>query len=311
MSNQDLWAFCLPCLIFLILSFWYLYKMDRKPITYPSYTCSNFESRLHFSFGDIWIYDSDPINKEQKENLVFIHSIGSSIYSWRYQIPACQKNYRLIAFDLLGFGKSSKPLEQKYDLDAQADRIITILDRLKVEKCNLIGCSLGGALSLWLASQHKNRFASVVAIAPAATTNLVPPLPFKHQKLSSFANTLSSRTLIRLALMNGYSYRKNITPDVIDHYFSPFSERTAMSCFLRTVEAIKDPRIFLNLKNISQPVLLLWGTKDKVVRKNNIKQIADELKNSQFVSHPTGGHHLMEDEPEWINQKILSFIENI
>lgn len=303
-------AFLLPALFFFALTLFLIYKEDRSSPKFVSTPDIVHERYMEFDFGKLWVYDSDPQNSQQLPIIVFIHSIGSSTYSWRYQIEDLKKKYRIVAFDLLGFGKSEKPLDQPYNLESSAKRIITLLDALNISSCSLVGCSLGGALALWLASQHKNRFLKVIAIAPAAVTSVVPFYHLKHHLLSPLASKLVSRTLIRLALFNGgYAYSKNITPDVVENYYAPFSEANAIHCFLRTVETIKDKNIFASLKNIKTPTLILWGEKDRVVRRKDIVQIVNQLLSATKIYHPTGGHHLMEDEPAWTNQQIHSFLK--
>lgn len=310
MHFPEIFTFLALCLFFIALPIALLYFRDRAAAPEDTlFRYSSSENHISFPWGKIWVYDSQPSASATTPTVVFIHSIGSSIYSWRYQIPEFQKKYRVIAFDLLGFGKSDKPSDQEYNLDAQEKRILALLDELKIESCAVVGCSLGGALALWLSAQHPKRFSHVAVIAPAATNTVVPFINFKHHALNPIASRIMSRSVIRVALRNGYGYKKNITPEVIENYFSPFSEPNGTYCFLRTVETLKDPRIFKSLHTITIPTLILWGKKDRVVLHKDIQSVFDELPNAIKQIHSTGGHHLMEDEPQWTNEKIFSFLD--
>lgn len=306
----DLVIVALFIAIFLTIPLWSIYIQDRRPSEHSMlHTYKASESHVTFPWGRLWVYDSHPGAPSDMPTVVFIHSIGSSIYSWRNQIPEFQKKYRVIAFDLLGFGKSDKPLSESYELDAQENRVMTLLDHLNIGKCALVGCSLGGAIGLWLASRHTERVSRVAVIAPAAVQSLVPFFPVKLQALSLLASRIISRSVIRMALSNGYAYHKNITPEVIENYYAPFSDPNGMSCFLRTVETIKDARIFKALPSIAIPTLVLWGKADRVVIKKDIDRIVKEIPNVKTEFHSTGGHHLMEDEPQWVNEKLFSFLD--
>lgn len=314
MTIAELSAFLIPFLFFLSLFLYTLIDRNRHlkiNLSYP-----DFFSKAHFiafPWGNIWVYDSNadtppnPLTGPDRTTVLFIHSIGSSMYSWRYQIPEIQKHFRVIAFDLLGAGKSDKAIDQSYQLDAQEERIIALLDNLKIKQCALVGCSLGGALALWLAAKHKDRFTRVAAIAPAAITTVVPFYAIKHQ-YSSIAQKMVSRIAIRVALKNSCTHKHLITEDVVDHYFYPFTIKNSVSCFLKTVETLKDARIYKSLQTISCPTLILWGAKDRVVRKNDIQLIFNELTHAQKEIHKLGGHHLMEDESQWTNEKLLAFL---
>lgn len=310
MSFTEILIFLLLCSAFFSLSLWIVYIRDRAPAESEHlYSFRQPQKYLYFPWGKIWFYDSDPEGKRAGLPIVFIHSIGSSMYSWRHQIDVIQQKRRVIAFDLLGFGKSDKPLDQDFGLDGQDARLIALLNKLEIKKCDLVGCSLGGALSLWLAAHYPDRIHKIITMAPAATPSVVPFLSLQHHLLSPVASRMISRSIIHIALRGSYSRRQNITPDVIENYFAPFADKNATACFLKTIDAIKDSRIFDALKTITCPVLLLWGENDRVVTRTAIKKIFHEIPCCQEASHPTGGHHLMEDEPQWTNEKILNFLD--
>jgi pimeloyl-ACP methyl ester carboxylesterase len=80
-----------------------------------------------------------------------------------------------------------------------------------------------------------------------------------------------------------------------------------MACFFKSVATIKDLRIYSNLKHIQVPTLIVRGGGDRVINRRVIQKIAESNPRFSIVEHPVGGHHLMEDEPEWVNEKIQSF----
>lgn len=70
------------------------------------------------------------------------------------------KHFRVIRYDMRGFGKSSPvrgPLSRRHDLD----RLLTHLD---VTQAHLVGCSLGGEISLDLALEQPQRFTSLTLV---------------------------------------------------------------------------------------------------------------------------------------------------
>lgn len=262
-----------------------------------------------FSFGQIWGFDNQKTHPNDPEPLIFIHSIGSSIYSWRYQLEFFAPLKRVIAFDLLGFGKSDKPLTEDYSLDATAHRLLQILDQKGIQRAHLVGCSLGGALCLWLKYKHPARFITVTAIAPAATPHLVPFPRLPHERLAALGQRIVSRSLIKAALRGGLAFRDKITAEVIEHYYEPFTNTQAVTTFLKTVSVIKDPRIFECLEKLTPPVLILWGQRDRVVPRRAIDKIIARIPQVSSLKHPNAGHHLMEDDPDWTNQAVKNFLK--
>ncbi len=147
--------------------------------------------------------------------IVFIHGFLQNSLSWQYQLAdeALRANYRLIAFDLRGHGRSEKPDAPEAYLDSRrwADDVSAVLDELAVDKAVLAGWSYGGYVisdylraygdarlfglvmvgtSLWLGGEESMRILApeVAGIFP----RLVSSKPEKNiPALEKFARRLS------------------------------------------------------------------------------------------------------------------------
>ena len=299
-----------PLLVALAFLLLFLLTVRRAQVVAADVELADFRQTKNFGFGKLAYYDN--LNEQNKDQVpwIFIHSIGSSYYSWRYQIQHFSQTQRIIAVDLLGFGQSDKPSQANYDLDATTLRLTEFLDSLDVQRGYLVGCSLGGALCLWLAKQQPERFPKVIAIAPAATPTLVPLVSIQHEKLAALGKRLVSRALIRAALRGGLAHRHKITPQVVESYFAPFKNPDAVTSFLKSVSIIKDARIFNSLSTVNTPILIVWGERDRVVHRSAIMKIVKNLPQVRLITHKIGGHHLMEDEPEWVNKIISDYFQS-
>jgi pimeloyl-ACP methyl ester carboxylesterase len=90
--------------------------------------------------------------------IVMLHGINSDGGDWRTVIDTIGPGYRFVAFDLLGFGESPKPLDIEYNADEHALVIEnTLLDMGVDEPFLLVGYSLGGDIALRYASTYPER----------------------------------------------------------------------------------------------------------------------------------------------------------
>ena len=84
--------------------------------------------------------------------VIFLQGSGPGASGWsnfQFNVPAfTQAGYRVVVPDLPGFGFSSKPTDAQYTLDYFRDYVGEMLDALGIERCALVGNSLGGAVSL-------------------------------------------------------------------------------------------------------------------------------------------------------------------
>ncbi|MEZ4471722.1 MAG: alpha/beta hydrolase [bacterium] len=108
------------------------------------------------------------LNPEGKRTLVFIHGLGSYLKFWRAQLDTfAGKGYRVIAVDLPGYGKSSKPATFPYTMVAQADAVRALVQHLGLEKPTLVGHSMGGQIALTYAIRWPAEPGALVLTAPA------------------------------------------------------------------------------------------------------------------------------------------------
>jgi pimeloyl-ACP methyl ester carboxylesterase len=294
---------------FIVLSYEKKKDFSSSPQTSPE--VSNLSGFLEFPWGRIWNYDSGPESPEDAMPIVFFHGMGASIYSWRFQIPAFKTQQRVLALDLLGFGQSDKNIEVPYDLDGQTARLMDFIRAKGIKECHLVGCSMGGAFALWLSYLYPEVFRRVVVLAPAAVPQLVPLARMDLARLAPIARHFVSPNTIRLFLTHGLAKHATLLDEeMIDTYYGPYRDPNAVICFLKSALALKDPRVFDCLDKRSTPTLILWGKNDRVVRRSIMQKIQDQAPNTILVTHPSGGHHLMEDEPDWVNEQIRGFLDS-
>ncbi|MEC9281192.1 MAG: alpha/beta hydrolase [Bdellovibrionota bacterium] len=285
--------------------------LDHSAI-YPEFNEKTKESYF-FDFEGQNLYYEYIKNKSATNCIVFIHGIGASSYSFRFMDEYFKDSYSILKLDLLGFGKSSK--DPKIDLSAgyHTQVIRALLDHLEIENPVLVGSSMGGAISLYLAKYYPKRFPLVIAMTPAIA---LKRLRFFHlatfQGLAKGIGTrLVNREFIRRQLNNVMSDKSKITEEVIDHYYEPYHQDVdAMLCLLHSAQLMRDQNSWQELKEVSAKVLLLWGEKDKVTPIRHKFRFHKHFPKWQIKVHPDAGHHIHEDDPEWVAQAILNFIDS-
>ena len=99
--------------------------------------------------------------------VVFVPDWAHDTGSWFRLLPQLRSEGRwLIRYDLRGQGRSEAPVDGDYSLSAHDADLVRLLDGLGVERAQLVGSGLGGAIALRFALQHPERALAVVAIDP-------------------------------------------------------------------------------------------------------------------------------------------------
>src|SRR5690242_17180044 len=98
--------------------------------------------------------------------VLMLHGFPNNATDWRYQIPELVKaGYRVIAPDLLGLGKSDKPLApENYTTAKDAERALALLSSLGVQRARIVGHDRGGGASWYIAAHHPDRVVQLVAL---------------------------------------------------------------------------------------------------------------------------------------------------
>ncbi len=99
--------------------------------------------------------------------IVLLHGGTSKLESWTDTgvVANLEKDFRVIAFDARGHGKSDKPREPAAYGRQQALDVVRILDALKIDRAHIVGFSLGGSTVAQLLTLHPERFLTAVQVA--------------------------------------------------------------------------------------------------------------------------------------------------
>lgn len=112
--------------------------------------------------------------QESRDAIVMIHGIGRSLEDWDDQAVLIGENSRYIALDIPGFGFSDPA--DRVTLADTAELLWKTLDALGETRINLVGNSLGGALSMEMTAQRPDAVSSVSLVDPAGFGDSTTPL---------------------------------------------------------------------------------------------------------------------------------------
>lgn len=104
--------------------------------------------------------------------LVLVHGLACGQRMWMHQTRALRSRFRVITFDQRGHGLSGAPTSaDAYSLGHLTQDLVAVLDQLALERCHLVGFSLGGGPALAIAVAHPDRLASLTLIGVGSGTD--------------------------------------------------------------------------------------------------------------------------------------------
>jgi pimeloyl-ACP methyl ester carboxylesterase len=153
-----LWVLLTLLLIFMV-----------APVLYTAYLARKVEAALppNGSFVELASARLHVVDRGQGPPVLLIHGIAGNLRHFTYGVAdRLAAHYRVVAVDRPGCGYSTRSPDAPVSLQAQADTMAELLDKLKIERAVIVGHSLGGAVALSLAQRHPQRVAALALVAP-------------------------------------------------------------------------------------------------------------------------------------------------
>ena len=197
----------------------------------------------------------------------FIHGFPTSSHIWRDVVPLVPPGHRVVVVDLLGYGRSDRPESRDLSIKAHAERVLALLDVLRISYATVIGHDLGGGIAQYLAVHHPTRVARLGLVSSVAFDSW-PTREVRLVKatlpLTRYLPAMWVASVLRSDLLRGYSDAQRGGHSV-DMYILPFEGAEGRDTLVEHLAAL-DPdeteALAPRLKDIVAPTAIITGAHD-------------------------------------------------
>lgn len=251
--------------------------------------------------------------------VLLLHGEPSWSYLYRKMIPVfVASGYRVIAPDLIGFGRSDKPTEQSdYTYARHLKWLTTFIEKLDLQHINLFCQDWGGLLGLRIAADNEHLFDRMVAANTFLPTGDAKPNEafLNWQEFARTVPQLDIGKIIQKATAT------ELNPAVIAGYDAPFPSAEYMAgakIFPSLVptnpdhpETEANRAAWVKLGQWEKPFLTLFSDKDPIMNglEKIFQQIVPGAKGQSHTIIQNGGHFLQEDQGKEIAERMVLFIK--
>ena len=244
--------------------------------------------------------------------LVLIHGGGAGadgLGNWQHCIPYLARDFRVIAYDLVGFGKSDAPdvATFPYDRESRVEQAIALIEALGLAPANIIGNSMGSVVAMGVAIQRPELLNRIVLMSSAGLNRKVPPAIAASANYDFSLEAM--RGIVRILTRPDYE----IDEDLVRYRYELLLDRPKMrKAYLRTMQVVIDSGgLFYEedeIAAIKTPALVFHGRDDKVIPLSEAIQLLSLLDNAHAYFVPHCGHWAMIEQPETLSRISRSFI---
>ncbi|WP_291140850.1 alpha/beta fold hydrolase [Flavobacterium sp. UBA7680] len=251
--------------------------------------------------------------------VILIHGWPLSNEMWEYQVEYLVKNnYRVIAYDRRGFGKSSQPWEG-YDYDTLTDDLSEIINQLELENVTLVGFSMGGGEVVRYFSRYQGK-----GVAKAALISSIIPFLLKtednpdgHPREKS-ETTAAAIKEDRIGFVDNFGktffgvniINKPLSTALLE-YYRMLCSFASPHATLKCAESFSFTDFRDELSTVTVPTLIIHGNDDKIVPIDlTSKKASEAIANNTYIVYEGAPHGLFYTDRDKLNEDLLEFLNS-
>jgi pimeloyl-ACP methyl ester carboxylesterase len=247
--------------------------------------------------------------------LFMVHGSQSSLRTWDRITILLKARYRIIRYDIPGFGLSGAVTDDAAATVQPAEIAEELLNRLGVKKATIVGVSSGGTMGMYLAARRPDLVERLILSNtpsdPVKTDHLVQPKSFLDAQERAIQTRYQDMAFWNEFLSYFSGDPSRISARTRAEYYD-FNRRVVEKYPIALVARIGDGKqAAIEMAKVRAPVLLAWGTGDPLLPESAANAIARYLANARIsrLLMPDVGHYPPLEVPDRFARLIADYVE--
>ena len=237
------------------------------------------------------------VSEGSGRTVIILHGWGDNVVGWVQFIDKLAKQYRVVALDLPGFGKTQAP-KTAWGLDEYASFVAAFVQKTELEPWAIVGHSNGGAIALRGLGSGKLHTERLVLLASAGIRN-------EHMGRSKVLGVFTKLGKLIMSPLP-QTTKKKIQQKV---YTLVGSDMLVAENLQETFKKIIVDDVRSDAKNIKIPTLLVYGQDDTSTPARYGKILHGLLADSRLDILPQAGHFVHLDQPDKTLEMMKDFLQ--
>ena len=253
--------------------------------------------------------------KGKGETLLLLHGFTGASSNWKPFIDKWSSSFQVIAVDLIGHGKSSKPDDPSfYSIEKMSGYLKKVLDRLNVTNVHLLGYSMGGRLALSFAIRYPSLVKSLILESSSPGLLTIGERDERVRKDHALATRIKEKGISEFVqfweTISLFASQRNLPQSVQ----SKVREQRLRNSEIGLANSLigmgtgAQPSYWNQLNHMAFPVLLLTGELDQKFV-SIAKRMKKSLSRADFVQINHVGHTIHVEEPQIFDKMVVAFLK--
>lgn len=243
------------------------------------------------------------------ETVVFAHGFLWSCRMFDKQVSELKSQYRCVAFDFRGHGRS-ETTGDGYDMETLAKDAAGLIEGLHCAPCHFVGLSMGGFIGMRLAAERPELIRSLILFDTTADPE-TPENLTKYKRLSLVARLLGPKIVVGriMPLMFGRTFLEDpARAEERNEWRKRMGTQDRVGITRAAMGVAKRQGVQEKLGMIRAPTLVVVGEQDVALPLEHSERLRQGISGSRLVVIPHAGHTSTVEEPQEVNNAILSFL---
>lgn len=248
------------------------------------------------------------------EPIVFIHGFPSSSHLWNHLVPRAPTGHRLVVLDLLGYGRSDRPVGRGLGLGDHAQRTVELFDALGIDRACIVGHDIGGGIAQLLAIRYPRRVSRLCLVNSVAFDAWSPRVVKMARPLLPLSRVMPASALVaamRAGLLGGYVDRERGAHS-LDLYLRPFASSDGRDVLLAHLKALHNPETAVvadELRTVAVPSAVVWGERDPFLPVSLAQRLHAAIPGSTVHVMSGACHFLPEEAPGGLAEILAALMK--
>lgn len=242
--------------------------------------------------------------------VVLVHGSPVSSYAFRRQIATLSPRFRVIAPDLLGFGRSEAPQGGTSFLQ-QSNALRALFDHLGLTEFRLLVHDWGGPVGVGAIADRIDQLRQLVLLNTTLRRGFTPPPYWKPFTAARTGELLLVRMKLwkrGLPLLMRAARSRTVREQYARFLDAQDTRRTVLALErLESFDTVME-RVERAVRDIRVPILILWGHPDPYFRRSELRQLRAMFPQATVREIRGGGHFAQEDAAEAVSRELLAFL---
>ncbi len=258
-------------------------------------------------------------NVSGKPTLLFLHGLSLSIHNFRFNYPEFFDDYRVVALDFPGFGKSEMP-NASYSIDFFVKFTKRFMDELGIDKAVLIGNSLGSHVALEFAVTNPQRVEAL--IVESATGVRWQVGIFEYMILRAYITEDQFKNVSEKKMREHIEWswydQCPASEELVNHrihfrrkYYDTLIYEYNNRAFVRGLWHVVHDSVRYKVNKISVPTLIVWGEHDSVTHVRDARYLYRKIPGAKLEFIKDAGHLAHIERPEAFNKVVRNFLNEL